>query len=155
MNHPMGPVALAELGGPDQSPHPLRDRRYLELLLPAGVRAAGWGLPEFCRPPEDPTAPSREYLPGFRKVAAGPSGPPAGRASRKPLPKHTGFLFGRRLPGLRQHRALRRIENHPVAVRTHGRNYRPHRAVCIAACCRNENHPVPVDSRRRGFRIGG
>jgi len=41
----MGPVALVELGGPDRSPNPLRDRRYLELLLPGGDRVAlclGW-----------------------------------------------------------------------------------------------------------------
>ena len=158
MNHPMGPVALVELGGPDQSPHRLRDRRYLELLLPAGVRAAGWGLPEFCRPPEDPTDPSREYLAGFRKVAAGPSGPPAGRPSRKPPGNDTDFISGG---------GPRRLPITPPTQRTdprfpaHARGREKHwvflgrRAVRASGPVPEINPPVPLRVRRRRFWVGG
>ena len=53
---------------------------------------AGWRRPETCRPPEDPTTPSREYQSVFGETVAGPSRRPAGPPCREPVRKHTGFL---------------------------------------------------------------
>jgi hypothetical protein len=80
VNHRMGPVALVELGGPDRSPNPLRDRRYLELLLPAGGRVAHYlWLATRRRPPR--SLPARvaeiESSPRSRPAPEGRCGSPA------------------------------------------------------------------------------
>lgn len=181
MKQPMGPAALATLGDLDRPPRPVRDRRYLELLLPAGDGAArclrlatrrrprcslcermaetanrvGWGRPEKCWPPEGPTPPSPEYLSGFREMVAGPSGPPAGLPCRKPAGEHTEFISGAG-PGRQLIAGRSPPTDPPVSRHARGRetlwDFLPPGAACASGRLSDVDHGGRSACAAAGFR---
>lgn len=69
-----------------------RPARMLFVLVAETGDPMGWGPPETRGPTGDPTRAPSEFLSGFQKMAAGPSGPPPGQPSRKPPGNDTDFI---------------------------------------------------------------